>query len=97
MPVAAARQAEVVATHLNPLEVRRRGQHLTQQLLVGGLEPGLLAQGRSRLSDPLGEIVAQSLELTEVEDPGLGAEPGDPVRDLDATEALGEETGELTL
>ena len=97
MPVAAARQAEVVAADLHPLEVRRRGQHLAQQLVVRGLDPGPLAQGQPRLGDPLGEIVAQPLELAEAEDPGLAGDGGDAVVDLDPAEGLGEETGELAL
>ena len=38
-----------------------------------GLDPGLLAQGQPRLGDPVGELVAQPLQLAEVEDPRLGA------------------------
>jgi hypothetical protein len=97
VPVATARQTEVVAAHLHPLEVRRRDQHLTQQLVVRGLDPGALAQGQTRLGDPLGEIVAQLLELTEAEDPGLAANRRNAVVDLDPAEGLGEEAGELTL
>jgi hypothetical protein len=95
--VAAARQAEVVAAHLHPLEVRWRGQHLTQQLVVRGLHPGALAQGLLSLRDPLGEIVSQALELAKAKDPRLAAERGNPVRDLDPAKGLGEEASELAL
>jgi hypothetical protein len=95
--VAAARQAEVATTHLHPLEVRRRGKHPAQQLVIGGLDPGALAQGQSRLGNPLRKVVAQLLELAQAEDPGPGSGRADAVTDLDPTEGLGEETRELTL
>ncbi|MGC1166169.1 MAG: hypothetical protein WA862_08670 [Solirubrobacterales bacterium] len=95
--MAATRQTEVVTAHLDPLEVRRRGQHLTQQLVVGGLEPGPLAQGQPRLGDALGEVVAQLLEVAETKHPGLAADGGNPVWDLNPAESLGEETGERAL
>jgi hypothetical protein len=65
--------------------------------MVRGLDPGALAQSQPCLGDPLGEIVAQPLELAEAEDPGLTADRGDPVIDLDPAESLGEKAGELTL
>ncbi len=65
--------------------------------MVRGLDPGALAQGQPRLANALGEIVAQPLEFTKVQDPGLGAERGYPVGDLDSAEGLGEEAGELAL
>jgi hypothetical protein len=95
--VATTGQTEVVAAHLHPLEVRRRGQHPAQQLVIRGLDPGALAQGQPCLGDPLGEVVAQLLELAETEDPGLTADRGDAVVDLDPAEGLGEETAELAL
>src|SRR4029077_6219612 len=54
-------------------------------------------QGQPGLGDPLGEIVAQLLDLAEPEDPGTSAVRGDPVVDLYPAEGLGEETGELAL
>jgi hypothetical protein len=97
VPVATAGQTEIVAAHLHPLEVRRRGQHPAQQLVVRGLDPGAFAQGQPCLGNPLGKFVTQLLELAESEDPGLTADRGDPVIDLDPAEGLGEEAGELTL
>ena len=97
MPVPTARQTEVVTTHLHPLEICRRSQHLAQQLVVPGLDAGALAQGQPRFGNPLGKIVAQPLELAEAENPGLTAERGDTVVDLDSTEGLGEKAGELAL
>jgi len=95
--VAAARLAEVVAAHPDPLEVRGRGQHLPQQLAIGGLGPGALAQRQARLGNAVGERVAQSLQLAQVEHPWLDRDRGDAMLDHDPAEALGQERGELTL
>ena len=97
MPVTAARQAEVVAADLNPLEIGRRGQHLAQQLAVGGLGRGLTAQGGLRLANPFGQLVAQPLQLTETEDPGGAGAGSDPVLDLDPAEGLREMPRQLLL
>jgi hypothetical protein len=64
--VATARGADVVAADLDPLEVLRRRHHFGQQLAVGGLEPVLLGQGQARLSDAVGELVTQALQLPKV-------------------------------
>jgi hypothetical protein len=95
--VTATRQAEVVAAHLHPLEIRWRGQHPAQQLVVGGLDQGPLAQSRSRFGNPLGQIVAQPLQLAKVEDPWLGGDGTNAVLDLHPAEGLGEKAGELAL
>jgi len=97
VPVAAARQAEIVPAHLNPLVVGRRGKHPAQQLVVGGLDPGALAQGQPCLGNSLGQLVAQPLQLSQAKDPGLADGRGDAVSDLDPAEGLGEEGGELAL
>ncbi len=97
MPVAAAGQAEVVTADLDPLEVRRGGQHPAQQLAVEGLDAGLLAQRQPRLGDPLRQLVPQPLELAEVENPRLDCDRGDAIVELDASEGLAQEAGELTL
>ena len=62
-----------------------------------GLDPGALGEGQARLGDPLGELVAQPLELAEVEDPRLAPTAATAVVDLDPAEGLGEEAGELAL
>jgi hypothetical protein len=97
VPVAAAGLADVGTAHLHPLEVRRRGQHLSQQLAVAGLDPGPLAQPQAGIGHPLGQIVAQLLELTEVEHSRLGRNRADQVIDLDPSESLREEAGQLAL
>ena len=65
--MAAARLAEVVARDAQPLEVLRAGQHPLQQLAVAGLELGPLAQCAARVLDPIGQGVANRLQLTQVE------------------------------
>jgi hypothetical protein len=54
-------------------------------------------QGQARLGDPLRQIVAQPLQLSQVEDPRLWRERVDPMADLDPAEGLGKERGELAL
>jgi hypothetical protein len=95
--VAAARHADVVAAHAHPLEVRGRGLHLPQQLAVAGLDPCLLAQGQPRLGDAVRELVAQLLQLTQVEHPRRRRDRGDAMLHRDPAEALGEQRGELSL
>jgi hypothetical protein len=97
VPVTTAGLADIGAADLDPLEVLRCGEHLPQQLAVAGLDPGPLAQRQPRLGDPFGEIVAQALELAQVEDPGLHRDGGDAMIELDPAEGLGEEAGELAL
>jgi hypothetical protein len=65
--------------------------------VVGGLDPGPLAQGQPRRGDPLRQLVPQPLELAQVEDPRLGRNRADAVLDLHPPEGLGKESGELTL
>ena len=97
MPVAAAGHADVVAAHLNPLEVGRRGDHLAQQLAIAGLEAILLAQRPLCRGDPVRQLVAQPLQLPQVEDPRLRGHRADAVVELDPAEGLGQEAGELAL
>jgi hypothetical protein len=97
VPLAAARLADLGAGDLDPLELGGAGQHRPQQLALAGLLAGALAQRGAGAGDPLGEGVAQALELTEVEDPGLAGGRGDSVLDDDPAEALGDEAGELAV
>jgi hypothetical protein len=97
MPGPAARLADVAAFDLDPLEVRRRRQHLGQQLAVGALEALALVQRHPRVGDPFGQLVAQMLQLAQAEDPRLARQGADPVLDLHPAEAGGEEPGQLAL
>lgn len=96
MPVAAARQAEVGATDPQPAVGGRIGKHLVEEPAVGLLDGVALAEGPARVGDATGERIPNLLELTQVEDPRR-PRSGDPVRHVDATEALGDQPAELTL
>jgi hypothetical protein len=95
--VAAARLADVIAGDPHPLEVGWRGDHFAQQLAVGGLDSGLLGQGQAGLGHPLGKIVAQALERTEIENPRLGHRRRDRAVESHSAERLAEEAGQLLL
>lgn len=97
MPAAAARLADLGAGHQHPLEPLRRLLHFPQQLAVGGLDRRAGAERGAGLADPLGEAVADRLQLAEAEQPRLGGEALDPVGDLGVAESLAEERGELRL
>jgi len=59
-----------------------------------------ILRSRSRLpisTRALGQLVAQPLQLSQVENPRLGRDRLDPVANLDPAESLGEEAGELAL
>jgi hypothetical protein len=97
MPVPAAVEPQVFPGDLDPLEVLRRGKHLLDELAVLVLDSPPLHQRSPGLGDPVGEPVADGLELAEVEHPRSGRGGLDPVRDLGVSEGLGEEIGELGL
>jgi hypothetical protein len=96
VPVSAARQAEVGATDPQPAVPIGGGEHVIEELAVGGLDGGALDEGAARLGGADGEGVADALEPTEVED-ARRAGGADPVRDVDSAEPLGDEPGELAL
>jgi hypothetical protein len=97
VPVAAAGLAEVGTGDDRPRVALRSGDHLPQPLAVGGLEIGTGGETGARLRDPIGKLVAQALELTEVEDARLGGAGPDAVLDFHPAEALGEEASQLML
>jgi hypothetical protein len=97
MPVPATWEAEVLPRDSHPLEVLRGGEHLLDQLPVLRLDPGALGEGSVRLGDPLGQPVANRLQLPKVENPRGGGERLDAMRHLGATEGLAEEAGQLRL
>jgi hypothetical protein len=94
--VAAARQAEVVATDPQPAVGGGVGKHLVEELAVGPLEGIALQQRAARLGELPGERVADLLELTEVEHPRR-SRGDDPMRHDDAPEALGDQPAKLAL
>jgi hypothetical protein len=96
VPVAAARQPEVGAADPQPVVALRGGEHVVEKLAVGLLELLALDQRPARLGDLHRERVADLLQRTEVEHPRR-ARGGDPVRDDQAPEALGDQPAELPL
>ena len=97
MPVAATGLADVGATDLDPLEVLRCGDHPAQELAISRLDPGSLLELQPGVGDPFRQLVAQPLQLTEVEDPRLSRDRGNAVIELDPAEGRCEETAQLTL
>jgi hypothetical protein len=97
MPVAAAREAEVLARDPNPLEVLGDGEHLLDQIPVLGLDLRALSKGGASLRGPLGQTVAHRLQLTKAEDPRRGGDGINPMRHLGVAEGLAEEAGQLRL
>lgn len=95
MPVPTAGLADVGPRDPHPLVLGGRRQHLLQQLAVAGLEFVLLAQSVTRPADPLGERVADPLELVETGDARRGKAGRDPGIEREARKGLGTEAGKL--
>jgi hypothetical protein len=95
--VAATGLADVGARDPQPLVLRRRRQHLPQQLAVARLQVALPAQGDARLGDPLGEGVANALELFEAGHAWLAKAGRYAGVERKPGEGLGAEAGELML
>lgn len=93
--MAAARLADVGAADPQPLVLGRRREHPLEQLAVAGLQLGPFAQLDPRLGDPVGERVADRLQLAEAEHPRLGREGRRPGVEADAGKGVGEERAEL--
>jgi hypothetical protein len=94
--VAAAREAEVVATDPQPAVGGGVGKHLVEEFAVALLEGIALEERAAGIGEAAGERVADLLELAQVEHPRR-SRCGDPVRDDDAPETLDDQPGELTL
>jgi len=69
----------------------------SEQLAVAGLELGPRGERFPRLGDAIGEIVADPLEVAEVEDARRRSRTRDLAIDLDAGKGLGSEAPELAL
>jgi hypothetical protein len=95
--VPAPGQPHVIPRDANPLEVRRRREHLANELAVALLDPLSLDQGLPGLSDSIGEAVSDRLELAEVENPWSRSDRVDPVGHLGVAESLPEEGRQLCL
>lgn len=97
MPVTAAFEAEVLPGNLDPLEVLGRREHPLDQFAVFGLDPLSLHQGATGLGDSVGQLIANCLQLTKVEDPRCRGDRVDSMRDRGAAESLTEERSQLRL
>ncbi len=93
--MAATRLAEVVARDAQPLEVLRTGEHPLQQLAVAGLELGPLAQCAARVLDPIGQGVANRLQLTQIECSRLAREGRHVRGNFEPREGLRHQSREL--
>jgi hypothetical protein len=97
VPGAAAGLADVGAGDPHPLVILRGVQHLAQQLAVVTLDQRSLRQRLARLGDPVGEAVADRLQLAEIKHPGDGRQSLDPVGNLGVAKGIPEETRQLHL
>ncbi len=93
--MAATRLAEVVARDAQPLEVLGAGEHPLQKFAIAGLELGAPLQAPARVLDPVGEGVANGLQLAQVECSGLARDGWHLRGDFEAWEGLGDQRGEL--
>ena len=97
MPVAAAGLPDIAVGDPDPLVGGGVRQHPLQQLAVAGLDHRSLVEGDAGSADSGREIVANALQLAEVEDAGLVGRGGHSAVELDPRKSLGEEPGQLLL
>lgn len=95
--MAASRLTDVGARDPHPLVFGRRRQHPLEQLAIAGLQFVLLAQRLTGAGDPLGQGVANLLQLLEPGDPGHGEASRDLGVERQTWEGLGAEAGQLVL
>jgi hypothetical protein len=89
--------ADIAIGDPHPLEPGGLGQHLAQQVSVARLQFRPLREGMMRLRDPGGQIVADPLELSKIEDlRGAGAGRHRAV-ELESRERLSEKRRQLPL
>jgi hypothetical protein len=94
--VAAAGLADIGAADADPRVTLRGEQHVGQELAVGLLDEGPLGERPMGFGEARRERVADLLQLAQVEDTRRSGGT-DPVRDVDAPHAFGDEPGELSL
>lgn len=95
--MAATGLTDIVAGDPHPLMLRRLGQHPLEQLAVARLQFILAMQGTARRGDPVGEGVANALQILQTGNPRHAGTSGDVGVDGDARECLGGEAGQLVL
>jgi hypothetical protein len=94
--VAAARLADVGTGDSQPAVGGGLGEHRGEERAIGLLDGVALEQRAARLGDAARERVANFLQRAEAEHPRRPRR-GDPVRDIDPPEPLGDQPGELAL
>ncbi len=97
MPVPAARLADVVAGDSYPLVLGGRRKHAPQQLAIAGLQLTLPLEGLTRSGDPIGERIANALELFEASHSRLAKTGRDASLKIESRKGLDREAGELVL
>jgi hypothetical protein len=97
VPGAAAGLADVGTADPHPPVLLGRLDQVAQELAVGGLDLSALGEDEARLGDPVGKLVADGLQLAEVEDPRLAGEGAHRGVDPDSAEGLSEEPGQDAL
>ena len=93
----APRFAEVGAGDPQPLELGGVGEHLLEQLPVGGLDPGSFSQGIARRGNPRRQGIANLLQLTEADQPRLGRGGRDRGVKCETRKRLAGQLGQLSL
>ena len=89
--------ADVVAGYPQPAVLLRRRQHLLEQLAIRGLEIGPGREPATAFGNLVSEGVANRLELSEAERPGLAGDGRHADIDSKAGEGLGDDRGQLPL
>jgi hypothetical protein len=97
VPATATGLADVGAGDHHPPVPSRVLEHLLQQLAVGSLDLGPPAELDASAGDAVGELVAQLLELAEVEQARGRMARRKPVLDFDPAEGLADEAPQLAL
>ncbi len=97
MPVAAPRLTDVGAGDPQPLVLGRLGQHLLEQVAVARLQFVLPLQSTVGNGDPIGEGIANSLQVLQARNPGDVRARRHVDVENDAREGLSREAGQLVL
>jgi hypothetical protein len=97
VPSAAAGLADIRAGDPQPLELGRAVKHAIEQVAIPCLQLGPLGERHASVTDALGELVADPLELTEAEGARLKCGRDYGRVDLQARKGLGPHARELML
>lgn len=97
MPVATAGLTDVGAGDPHPLVLGRRREHLLEQLSIARLQLILPVQGPARLGDPVGEGIADALQVLQPGHPRSARSGGHLGIDRNPRKGLGCKKCELVL